>query len=92
MSAPRGLARSFWLPAACLVAVEVYAGRFDGWGGWATAPLFLVPLVVSLVIAASGVVQCVSESRAGAARPSSIAFTVVAAVPFLWLLVRRHFV
>ena len=86
----RGLARSFWIPAACLVAIEIYASNFDGWGAWATAPLFLVPLVLSLAIAGGGAVQCILESRASSTRPSSIVFTFLAALPLLWLLVRRH--
>jgi len=88
----RRLARWFWIPVACLVAIEIYAGRFGGWGAWATAPLFLLPLLLSLSIAGGGVVQCVREFRAGSPRASSIAFTLVAALPSLWLLVRRHFV
>jgi hypothetical protein len=75
-----------------LIAVEVYASNFDGWGAWATAPLFLVPLVLSLGIAAAGVLQCVREFRAGFLRGSSVLLTLVAAAPFLWLLVRRHLV
>jgi hypothetical protein len=88
----RSLARSFWIPAACLVAIEIYASSFDGWGAWATAPLFLVPLVLSLAIAGAGAVQCILEFRARSTRLSSIVFTVLAALPFLWFLVRRHIV
>jgi hypothetical protein len=88
----RGLARSFWIPATCLVAIEVYASNFDGWGAWATAPLFLVPLILSVAIAGSGGIQCVLEFRAKSARLSSIAFTLLAAVPLFWILVRRHIV
>jgi len=78
------------MPVVCLLAVEIYASTFDGWGAWATAPLFLVPLVLSVAIAATGAVQCILEFRAGSARISSIAYTVVAAFPLFWLLVRRH--
>lgn len=92
MMGPRLLARWFWIPVACLVAIEIYASNFDGWGAWATAPLFLLPLVLSLSIAGAGVVQCVLEFRARSARASSSAFTVVAARPSFWLLVRRHIV
>ena len=95
MSGPspsRDLARSFWISVASLVAIEFYASGFDGWGAWATAPLFLVSLLLSLVIASVGTLQCVLEFRAGASRLSSIVFTFVAALPFLWLLVRRHVV
>ena len=74
-SPSRGLARSFWIPVASLVAIEVYASGFDGWGAWAMAPLFLVPLVLSLVIAGPGVIQCVLELRERSSRLSSMVFT-----------------
>jgi hypothetical protein len=82
----------FWVPAACLVTIEVYAANFDGWGAWATAPLFLVPFVFSLAIAGAGAVQCILEARARSTRRSSIVFTLLAGLPLLWLLVRRHLV
>lgn len=85
-----GLARTFWVPVACLVAVEAYARGFDGWGAWATAPLFLLPLALSVAIAGAGAVQCILEVRAGTARTSSAVYTAVAAVPLVWLIVRRH--
>ena len=88
----RTLARLFWVPTACLIAIEVYVSGFDGWGAWAAAPLFLVPLVLSLAIAGAGVVQCILELRAGCTRFSSIVFTVLAGLPLLWLLVRRYVV
>ena len=86
------LSRIFWIPLACLVAVELYARSFDGWGAWATAPLFLLPFVLSLAIAAGGTYQAVSELRSGAARSSTLLFSAIAAAPIAWLMVRRHFV
>ena len=77
---------------ASLVAVEIYASGFDGWGAWATAPLFLVPFVLSLVVAGSGAMQCVREYQIESLRLQTVAFTVVAALPTLWLFVRRYFV
>ena len=91
-SPSRGLAWSFLMPIASLIGIEIYASSFDGWGRWATAPLFLVPLALSLVIACVGVTQCVLEFRSRVARPSTVAFTVVAGLPILWLVVRRYFV
>lgn len=70
--------------------VESYASNFDGWGALATAPLFLVPVASSLVIAGYGLVQCLRELRAGSVRPLSFAATSLAALPLLWLMVRRH--
>ena len=84
------LARSFWIPLACLVAVEVYASGFDGWGAWATAPLFLLPGILSLSIGLMGAAQCVAELRGGSLQRRSVAWTLVAAAPLFWLLVRRH--
>lgn len=84
------LRRTFWLPAASLVAIELYARGFDGWGAWATAPLFLLPLVLSLAIAAAGARDAFLEVRAGRPRASTLVFTAVAASPLAWLMVRRH--
>jgi hypothetical protein len=61
------LARLFWIPVASLVAVEIYAAQFDGWGVWATAPLFLLPFILSVVIASAGLVKCIVEFRKGSA-------------------------
>ncbi len=84
--------RVFWLPAACLVAVELYARNFDGWGAWATAPLFLLPMVLSLAIAAAGARDVFSELRSGGPRSATLILTTVAVSPFAWLMVRRYFV
>ncbi len=84
------LARLFWIPAATFVAVEIYAAQFDGWGAWATAPLFLVPLILSVVIATAGLVKCVVVFRSGSGRMLDILFTAVAALPLLWLVLRRQ--
>jgi hypothetical protein len=87
-----GLAITFWLPLASLVAVETYARNFEGWGAWATGPLFLAPLFLSLAIGGGGVFRCLWELRAGRFQISTAVFTGVAALPVAWLLVRRHFV
>jgi len=79
-----------WLPTISLVAVEFYVRNFEGWGAWATAPLFLLPLVLSAVIAFAGILQIFFEFRAGAVRTSTAVAIAVALLPCLWLLVRRH--
>jgi hypothetical protein len=86
------LAITFWLPLASLVAVEIYVRNFDGWGAWATAPLFLVPFLLSLVIGGAGISRCIREFREGCLEVSTAVFTGVAALPVAWLLVRRYFV
>lgn len=88
----RVLSWLFWIPLASLLATEAYVSNFDGMGAWAAAPLFLVPLFLSLVIAGAGSVQCVLELRQGASRAPTTVFTLVAALPVLWLLVRRFLV
>lgn len=80
-----------WLPLLSLVAIEVYVGGFEGWGAWASAPLLLLPGLLSLAIVIPGLVDCAAEIRAGALRPATLLFTLVAAVPILWLAIRRFF-
>jgi len=72
--------------------VESYASRFDGWGALATAPLFLLPIAASLVVSGYGLVQCLHELRAGSVRRVSLVATSLAALPLLWLMVRRYVV
>lgn len=86
------ISRIFWVPIACLIAVEIYARTFEGWGAWATAPLFLLPLVVSLAIAGGGVCQFFAELRSGHIRLPTVVCTLAAACPVLWLMVRRYVV
>ena len=86
------LRRTFWIPGISLIAVEVYVGEFDGWGAWATAPLFLLPSVLSLAIALAGLRDLYVEARSGKALGATLTLTVLAAAPIAWLLVRRHFV
>lgn len=82
----------FWIPLASLLATEVYVSHFDGRGAWAAAPLFLVPLFLSVVIAGAGVIHCIVELRNRSRLASSVLLTIVAALPVLWLLVRRYVV
>ena len=88
----RVLAWLCWMPLLSLLATEAYVSNFDGMGAWAAAPLFLVPLFLSLVIAGAGSVQCIFELRQRSFHTSTAVFTVVAVFPTLWLLVRRFFV
>ena len=77
-----------WLPIVSLVAVECYVRSFDGWGAWSTAPLFLLPLILSIAFAGVGIVIFFLELRAGAVRASTVFVIVLALIPFLWLLIR----
>lgn len=85
------LALMCWLPLICLVAIEIYVRSFDGWGAWAAAPLFLLPLVLSAVIAGAGLVQCFFAFRAGLLQASSVVYTGIAMAPLVWLFIRRFF-
>ena len=82
----------YWLPLASLVAIEIYVRNFDGWGAWSTAPLFLLPVILSFAFAGAGAAQCFLEFREGAFRRSSAVSTAIALIPFIWILVRRHLV
>lgn len=86
----RALSFACWLPIICLAAVEIYVRDFDGWGAWSTAPLFLLPIILGTVISGAGIIQFISELRAGFAQASTAASIAVALMPFLWLLIRRY--
>ena len=90
---PRSLLRRvFWLPPASLVAVELYVRGFDGWGAWASAPLFLLPLVLALAFAAAGGWALLAEVRGGGIRGATLVLTAVAASPLVWIALRRYLV
>ena len=79
----------FWIPLASLIATEVYVSNFDGMGAWAAAPLFLLPLFLSIVISGAGLMRCLLGLRRGTLPIVGVLLTAVAAAPLLWLLVRR---
>ena len=81
-----------WLPLASLVAVEIYVGRFDGWGAWAAGPLLLVPAAISLVVAAPLVIRSLSEARSQSRPTRTFLLAVIALLPLLWLGIRRFLV
>ena len=81
-----------WVPLILLNVVEVYVRRFDGWGAWAAAPILLVPGIVSLAIVLWGLYECVAEARAGKLSKAAPLYTLIAALPLLWLVVRRFVV
>jgi hypothetical protein len=83
----------FWwilaaLPLASWVAISAYASRFDGWGGWAAAPLFLIPIALGVVGALSGMLRIVSFPSGSAGRRVAWAQTLLASPPVLWFLWR----
>jgi hypothetical protein len=80
-----------WLPLVSLLGIELYIRNFDGWGAWASAPLLLVPAIVSLPIMILGISSCVAATRARVPFLAAFLFTTVSAVPIVWLGVRRFF-
>jgi membrane protein YdbS with pleckstrin-like domain len=81
-----------WVPLILLGLTELYVRGFDGWGAWAAAPLLLVPAVISLVIVTWGFLECLRELRDGRLSQAAALYTLIAALPLLWLLVRRFVV
>lgn len=77
-----------WLPLALLLGVQFYARQFDGWGRWAAAPLFLLPVILSAVLVTIGVAICRREAAAGRALAAVATATLAAAIPALWFAVR----
>jgi hypothetical protein len=77
-----------WLPLASLIGVAFYARRFDGWGGWATAPLFLLPVFLSVVLLVIGASEIRDERAAGRIQLGTLAACALGAIPLLWFLLR----
>jgi hypothetical protein len=76
---------------ASLFTIELYIRNFDGWGAWASAPLLLVPAIVSLPLALLGLLDCVAATRARAPLLAPLLCTSVSVLPLVWLGVRRFF-
>ncbi len=85
---PKWFWATAWLPLGLLVAVQFYAREFDGWGRWATAPLFLAPVLLSVVWTVMGIAIVRREARAGRALAGIATATLAAALPALWFLAR----
>lgn len=77
-----------WLPLALLFGAQLYAREFDGWGRWAAAPLFLLPVSLSVVLAMTGIAICRREASAGRALAAVATATLAAATPALWFMLR----
>ena len=60
---PRTFFMIAWLPLALLLGAQFYASQLEGWGRWAAAPLFLVPLILSAILVAIGVNVCRREAQ-----------------------------
>jgi hypothetical protein len=84
------LRRLCWLPLASLVAIELYLRNFDGYGAWASAPLLLLPALVSLPFVVLGVSDFLAARRTGVPARATAWMTIIAALPLLWLPIRRY--
>ncbi len=88
-----GLSRTLrwlcWIPLASLLGIELYIRNFDGWGAWASAPLLLVPAMLSLPVVILALSACVSTLRTRGQLSVAVLVTLVSAVPIIWLGVRR---
>jgi hypothetical protein len=76
-----------WVPAALWIWARAVAGRYDGWGAWAAAPLLLVPVAVSFLFVGTGFLLVGRPVRGGRHRGDWIAIGV-AALPVLWIALR----
>lgn len=78
-----------WIPLATWIAAEVYVSGFDGWGQWAAAPILVVPFVLSIALALTGLV---AHRRARGSSHMSARYvgwcTVLAGIPAMWIIVR----
>jgi hypothetical protein len=77
-----------WIPAASFAGISLYAARFDGWGAWATAPLFLLPVILSAALVLVAPFELRAEHRAGGVRQRTWVALGLAALPLLWIVWR----
>jgi len=77
-----------WLPLAALLAGFAYVDRYDGWGRWAAAPLLLVPVFLSALMALFGAVVCRREADAGGVTKLTALAAALAAIPLIWFMIR----
>lgn len=80
--------RTCWLPPAAWLATWLYVRRFDGWGAWAAAPLFLPALLLSVIMGLAGLILLVTGlRRTHRLDPALLLATLLAAsvVIILWL-------
>lgn len=45
-----------WVPTALYVAASIYVRRFEGWGQWAAASIFIPAVIASAVLGALGTI------------------------------------
>ena len=76
-----------WVPASTWIWARVEVDRYDGWGGWAAAPLLLVPVAVSALFVGAGLLA-VTRHEHGRRTPWDWTAIGIAALPLLWIALR----
>lgn len=79
---------SCWVPAAALAGMMIYVQQFEGWGQWAAAPMLLLPVILSGVMTAWGLLRVLAERRAGRPHAGTWVAAAIAAIPLFWILYR----
>ena len=77
-----------WIPFALLLGVQFYTHQFEGWGQWSAAPLFLLPVVLSLALTVMGIAICFRIALERRPLVAAAMATLTAAIPALWFLAR----
>lgn len=72
-----------WIPVALYVATSIYVQQYDGWGAWAAAPMFLIPLAASLGFGLFGVGRMLLARKEGGVPLRLGLATVLAWIPML---------
>jgi hypothetical protein len=54
-----------WIPLASLIAILLYLKRFDGWGSWGAAALFLPVILISGIMGIIGIILFIFQWRRG---------------------------
>ena len=85
---PRAFILIAWVPLAVLIGVQFYALEYESWGMWSTAPLFLLPVVLSLVFAVIGLAICCRIALERRPLTAAATATLTAAIPALWFVAR----
>lgn len=86
-----------WLslvPLASLLVAEYWIRDYDGWGAWAAAPVLILPGLLSLAFTAA-FVACLLGARHHEGQGGGTAWlapALIAAVPMMWLALRRYLV
>lgn len=77
-----------WIPVAAFFLTKLALRRYEGWGAWAAAPLFLLPIILSASMLAVGIALAAQEHRAGLAIRWTVTAAALAGSVFAWFLLR----